>query len=131
MLVVVPVVVGQPGLNWGPVLEGGASWSSSWMMGSGQSLKRPVQPWHKALQEQMADILQRSGAQPAGEGVLGDKATPPRLLTHLFMAAKLTGAHGALHGLRASGRDFAAVVGQKTGQVGGLELLEDKEDPQE
>lgn len=47
------------------------------------------------------------------------------------MAAKLTGVHGALCGLRASGRDFATVVGQKTGQVGGLELLEDKEDPQE
>ena len=47
------------------------------------------------------------------------------------MAAKLIGAHGALHGLRASGRDFATVVGQKTGQVGGLELLEDKEDSQE
>lgn len=47
------------------------------------------------------------------------------------MAAELTGAHGALHGLRASGRDFATRVGQKTGQVGGLELLEDKEDPQE
>ena len=41
------------------------------------------------------------------------------------MAAKLTGVHGALCGLRASGRDFATVVGQKTGQVGGLELLED------
>ena len=47
------------------------------------------------------------------------------------MAAKLIGVHGALYGPRASGRDFATVVGQKTGQVGGLELLEDKEESQE
>ena len=62
---------------------------------------------------------------------LGTSPPSPQLLTHLLMAAELTGAHGALHGLRASGRDFATRVGQKTGQVGGLELLEDKEDPQE
>lgn len=62
---------------------------------------------------------------------MGTSPPSPQLLTHLLMAAKLTGVHGALCGLRASGRDFATVVGQKTGQVGGLELLEDKEDPQE
>lgn len=60
---------------------------------------------------------------------LGTSPPSPRL--HLFTAAKLAGAHGALRGLRVSGRDFAAAVGQKTGQVGGLEFLENKEDPQE
>lgn len=71
------------------------------------------------------------GLSPQVMLCLGTSPPSPQLLTHLLMAAKLTGAHGALCGLRASGRDFATVVGQKTGQVGGLELLEDKEDPQE
>lgn len=71
------------------------------------------------------------GLSPQVRFCLGTSPPNPQLLTHLLMAAKLTGAHGALCGLRASGRDFATVVGQKTGQVGGLELLEDKEDPQE
>lgn len=46
-------------------------------------------------------------------------------------AERLAEAHGTLGGLRASGRASTTMANQKAGQVYGLELLEDKEDPQD
>lgn len=48
-----------------------------------------------------------------------------------LQSSQVQSAHGALGGFRAFGRDFATVVGCKDGLLGGLELLEDKEGPQD
>lgn len=68
----------------------------------------------------------------AGEVVLGDKPTPA--LSSSPICSWLQSSQGLMGPCVGSGLLVGILltrVGQKTGQVGGLELLEDKEDPQE